>query len=53
MDEEELEEYLRQVSRLEEADYYEFELLEQLRDDEDPYPIVPGCYRVKPAQTDG
>lgn len=45
MDEEELEEYLRQIERL--RDYEDSPLREQLVDEEGY--AVPGCFRVVPA----
>jgi hypothetical protein len=48
MDEEELEEYLRQIELMREyADYRDSPLLEKLVDDEGYE--VPGCFRVVPA----
>jgi len=47
MDEEELDEYIRQIDAIEQRERQNKDLIEPIRDD-DGY-IVPGCYRVLPA----
>ena len=51
IDEKEYEEYLNAVFGMESFDPYDQNLLEQQRDEYGSR--VPGCYRIKPAKTDG